>query len=503
MAESGISSSDESFVSFAFAVVSVLLIIIYIPWLIRNVRGILTFYTSSKQARVVGELENPLGEVVPYLTAIPKTLLFLASNPGTLTTGASICAQEKIFFIRCVMPKFLKYIIRPKILVLWLWIVLLTSAMYSTLTFDAHAVLGVPPTASIAEIKRAYRSMSKVYHPDHNKTDAARETYTQMRRAYKALVDRESFEEEEMSRPQDFSVGIALPRFMTMKENEGMVLFGLLGLLFGLPLYLYYRFRSDHEVVALIKHIKRDRDRVERFMQLFGVPVDYKMIEKRDSQEAVRKILKAIGVAGSDQLDMTEFPSIGEFILRAAEHEKYAVYFHNLGFDDEMLRILHDYCAANGEDILNKFIQEHPVRAVEPMKMLSRSAYIATRYLFQQHTLQVDGAIKKLKEAFRLELSTLRKIEAAHEEMYTLLDLVYNSANKPNPKHVEQLMEMPARVAELLDKLEPEMNLRWRKMQQQQIDQMIDEQVASKRTRRNMKLALKQQAAQAAMGRKA
>ena len=49
--------------------------------------------------------------------------------------------------------------------------------------------LGVSKDASQAEIKKAYRKMSKKYHPDINKEPGAEEKYKEIQEAYETLGD--------------------------------------------------------------------------------------------------------------------------------------------------------------------------------------------------------------------------------------------------------------------------------------------------------------------------
>jgi molecular chaperone DnaJ len=58
---------------------------------------------------------------------------------------------------------------------------------------DYYEVLGVPRTASVDEVKTAYRKLARQYHPDLNRSDtkAAEEKFKDLSEAYEVLVDAE------------------------------------------------------------------------------------------------------------------------------------------------------------------------------------------------------------------------------------------------------------------------------------------------------------------------
>ncbi|KEG10828.1 chaperone protein DnaJ [Trypanosoma grayi] len=494
MVNSGIGGSDESFISFAFAIVSVVMIILYIPWLISHVRGTFEYYTSPRKKR--SGLVNPLVDIWDSLTYIPRVMMLIAENPAMLLTGARVCWSEKVFFFRCVMPKFLKFTIRPKILVLWLWVVLFSSAMYVTLTFDAHAVLGIAPTATTSEIKKAYRALSKRYHPDHNKTDEARDIYISVRRAYKALVDREAFEEEEAKNVQEFSVGIALPRFLTSREHDGLVLFGLLGILIGLPVIIWYNFRGTQKIPHLLWRVRFDKERVERFLKHFGIPEDPKYVEKRDSRRSILRVLVTLGILpdNANESIVASFPPFPEFIMRCVEAEKNMSFLQNY-FSPSAIETLHEYMVVNGVQLHDEFVAAHtdaaPGDSSSEPHLASQTEYKALRYLFWQHTEQVDQALEELLETMGGSLPSARKLLNLHVELFDLLRLVFEGEGKPIRQHVQKLIAMPQRVSDIVDSLEPEIETAYKRFYKNYLQQQQQSQLGNKHERRALKLSMR------------
>ena len=61
---------------------------------------------------------------------------------------------------------------------------------------DFYKVLGVPKTATEAELKKAYRKLARQYHPDSNAGDTAAEArFKEISEAYSVLSDAEQRQE--------------------------------------------------------------------------------------------------------------------------------------------------------------------------------------------------------------------------------------------------------------------------------------------------------------------
>eukprot|EP00747_Dinoflagellata_sp_TGD_P032395 gnl/TRDRNA2_/TRDRNA2_135954_c0_seq1.p1 gnl/TRDRNA2_/TRDRNA2_135954_c0~~gnl/TRDRNA2_/TRDRNA2_135954_c0_seq1.p1 ORF type:complete len:608 (+),score=135.67 gnl/TRDRNA2_/TRDRNA2_135954_c0_seq1:59-1825(+) len=133
-------------------------------------------------------------------------------------------------------------------------IVMQTGAEKAINRFDPFDILEVPPGSSNNDIKKSYRRLSLIYHPDKNPDDPlAASRFIQITKAYQALTDEVARKNYEMygnpDGPQTSKVGIGLPRFLLEKENHLIILscFFFL-LLFVVPMIFicYYQWTKQY-----------------------------------------------------------------------------------------------------------------------------------------------------------------------------------------------------------------------------------------------------------------
>lgn len=123
------------------------------------------------------------------------------------------------------------------------WITLLFIAYklsqfdYEMANFDPYEILGISPGARQADIKKAYRKLSLILHPD--KDTGNEKEFMKLTKAYQALTDEEARRNWEKygnpDGPGAMSFGIALPSWIVEKENSIWVL-GLYALVFMVAL---------------------------------------------------------------------------------------------------------------------------------------------------------------------------------------------------------------------------------------------------------------------------
>ncbi|XP_058053619.1 translocation protein SEC63 homolog isoform X2 [Anopheles bellator] len=108
---------------------------------------------------------------------------------------------------------------------------------YEMSNFDPYEILGVPLGSSQKDIKKAYRTLSVILHPDKETGDE--KAFMKLTKAYQALTDDEARKNWEKygnpDGPGATSFGIALPSWIVEKENSIWVL-GLYGLVFMVAL---------------------------------------------------------------------------------------------------------------------------------------------------------------------------------------------------------------------------------------------------------------------------
>eukprot|EP00903_Cladosiphon_okamuranus_P005360 g5354.t1 len=95
--------------------------------------------------------------------------------------------------------------------------------------FDPFAILGVTPSTEAREIKKQYRALSLIYHPDKNPDNkVAEDMFMKIAKAYEALTDPQAKENwDKYGNPdgkQPMEVSIALPTFLLEKEHHNTIL---------------------------------------------------------------------------------------------------------------------------------------------------------------------------------------------------------------------------------------------------------------------------------------
>jgi curved DNA-binding protein CbpA len=84
--------------------------------------------------------------------------------------------------------------------------------MTTTTDRDYYSLLEVPPTATLAQIKRAYRRLARKYHPDMNNGDPqAAEHFKLITEAHEVLSDPAQRERYDQTRPKPHSTEITTP----------------------------------------------------------------------------------------------------------------------------------------------------------------------------------------------------------------------------------------------------------------------------------------------------
>ncbi|RWS25690.1 translocation protein SEC63-like protein [Leptotrombidium deliense] len=129
-----------------------------------------------------------------------------------------------------------------KILLVLGWLAMLACAykvahlQHDYINWDPFEILGIDPGSSTAEIKKAYRKLSLLHHPDKGGDERK---FLKISKAYAALTDEEARKNWEMygnpDGPGATSFGIALPSWIVEKENSILVL-GLYALVFMIAL---------------------------------------------------------------------------------------------------------------------------------------------------------------------------------------------------------------------------------------------------------------------------
>ncbi|KAL0266447.1 UNVERIFIED_CONTAM: hypothetical protein PYX00_008980 [Menopon gallinae] len=134
-----------------------------------------------------------------------------------------------------------QYLIKFIIILGWIILALLAYRVsqldYEMANFDPYEILGIPVGTPTSEVRKAYRRLSVIYHPDKETGDE--KMFVKLTKAYQTLTDEEAKRNFEKygnpDGPGAMSFGIALPSWIVEKKNSVWVL-GLYGLVFMVAL---------------------------------------------------------------------------------------------------------------------------------------------------------------------------------------------------------------------------------------------------------------------------
>lgn len=133
------------------------------------------------------------------------------------------------------------------VLILWMGFLISSSETTAPKIWDPYNILEISRSSTEQQIKKRYRDLSRVYHPDKAHPDESKnqtvedvnDYWVELSKAFKALTDediRNNFiQYGHPDGKQSFSIGIALPKFIVTEGNGKYVLL-VYGLLLGVLL---------------------------------------------------------------------------------------------------------------------------------------------------------------------------------------------------------------------------------------------------------------------------
>ncbi|XP_032683432.1 translocation protein SEC63 homolog [Odontomachus brunneus] len=220
----------------------------------------------------------------------------------------------------------------------WVILILLTYKVsqfdYEMANFDPFEILKIPPSSSQSEIKKAYRKLSLILHPDKETGDE--KAFMKLTKAYQALTDDEARKNWEKygnpDGPGAMSFGIALPSWIVEKENSLWVL-GLYGLVFmvalptvvGMWWYKSIRYTGDQILLTTTEmyyffFVKTPSMTLKRVIMILAASFEFfkkrnaEVIERDTDNEEIPSLIKQLPNLGEKN---KEIPLCNMYSIKA------------------------------------------------------------------------------------------------------------------------------------------------------------------------------------------
>jgi len=201
------------------------------------------------------------------------------------------------------------YLSRGTLVAIWLILIFMisqTGGEKEIKAFDPFDILEVAHGADGPTIKKAYRRLSLIYHPDKNPDDPlAASRFIQITKAYSSLTDETAKANYEKygnpDGPTSTKVGIGLPRFLLDKDNHLMILCAFFFmLLFVVPMTFicYYQRTKNYaangvmiETLQFLGYYINEGTRVKNCPELLAASAESRGMLTRPTDNAHMKEL--------------------------------------------------------------------------------------------------------------------------------------------------------------------------------------------------------------------
>ncbi|KAF3792094.1 DnaJ protein [Nymphaea thermarum] len=253
--------------------------------------------------------------LVPY--TIHRISQALSKKAKNICCQCSICLHSGKYR-KSIFKRISNFSTCRNLTVILLWVFMAVLAYYvKNITreiqpFEPFEILGLKPGSTDSEIKKAYRKLSILYHPDKNPDPEAHKYFVEyISKAYQALTDpvsRENF--EKYGHPdgrQGFQMGIALPQFLLSKDgtSSGVLLLGIVGICILLPLVLaviylsrsskYTGNRVRHETLYAYYNSMKPSLAPSKVMEVFIKAAEYMELPvRRSDMESLEKLFTVV-----------------------------------------------------------------------------------------------------------------------------------------------------------------------------------------------------------------
>ncbi|KAL1822238.1 hypothetical protein DCAR_0310059 [Daucus carota subsp. sativus] len=253
--------------------------------------------------------------LVPY--TILKLCRAASKKAKPIHCECSVCSRSGKYR-RSIFKRISNFSTCSNMTLVLLWVVMGVLVYYiknmsrEIQVFEPFSILGLEPGASESEIRKAYRKLSILYHPDKNPDPDANKYFVEsISKAYQALTDpisRENF--EKYGHPdgrQGFQMGIALPQFLLNIDGAsgGILLLWIVGVCILLPLVVavVYLSRSSkytgnyvmHQTLSAYYYFMKPSLAPSKVMDVFIKAAEYMEIPvRRSDAEPLQKLFVVV-----------------------------------------------------------------------------------------------------------------------------------------------------------------------------------------------------------------